>query len=122
MSELSNQLQARQDKLQKLRSLGVNPYPYRFGRNQHVSDLIENRDSLIENETEIKISGRLVAFRRQGKTAFCNLKEGLHRIQLYVSQNIVGPESYEIFKCLDLGDFIGVKGNLFVTRTGELSV
>ncbi|MBU2647255.1 lysine--tRNA ligase [bacterium] len=122
MSELSNQLQARQDKLQKLRSLGVNPYPYRFGRTQHVSDLIENRDSLIKNETEIKISGRLVAFRRQGKTAFCNLKEGLHRIQLYVSQNIVGPESYEIFKCLDLGDFIGVKGNLFVTRTGELSV
>jgi lysyl-tRNA synthetase class 2 len=122
MSELSNQLQARADKLEKLRSLGVNPYPYRFDRSHHLSEVLENKDALIEGETEISISGRLVAFRRQGKTAFCNLKEGSERLQLYVSQKIVQPDPYEIFKCLDLGDFIGVEGSLFMTRTGELSL
>ncbi|MBT4091793.1 MAG: lysine--tRNA ligase, partial [Deltaproteobacteria bacterium] len=102
MSELSNQLQARADKLEKLRSLGINPYPYRFDRSHHIEEVLEDKDALIEGETEIMISGRLVAFRRQGKTAFCNLKEGSDRIQLYVSQKIVGPEQYDIFKCLDL--------------------
>ncbi len=122
MSELSNQLQARADKLEKLRSLGVNPYPYRFDRSHHINEVLEHKDFLIENETEITISGRLVAFRRQGKTAFCNMKEGADRLQLYVSQKIVGVDPYEIFKCLDLGDFIGVEGSLFMTRTGELSL
>lgn len=122
MSELSNQLQARKEKLEKLRSLGINPYPYRFERNKHIEDTLAEKDELIESETVIKLAGRLVAFRRQGKTAFCNLKEGTHRIQLYVSQKVMGAESYEAFKCLDLGDFIGAEGKLFVTRTGELSL
>ncbi len=122
MSELSNQLQARKEKLDRLRSLGVDPYPYRFDRNFHIENLIAEKDDLMENETVVKISGRLVAFRRQGKTAFCNLKEGYHRIQLYVSQKILGIEPYEEFKCLDLGDFIGAEGTLFITRTGELSL
>jgi len=122
MSELNNQLQARKEKLDRLRALGVNPYPYRYDRKNHINELVVDQENLIESETAISISGRLVAFRRQGKTAFCNLKEGEHRIQLYISQKTLGVEPYEIFKCLDLGDFIGVEGTLFKTRVGELSV
>lgn len=122
MSELSNQMQARLEKLEKLRSLGMNPYPYSFEKSHSIGDVKEKQDSLIQDETEIKLCGRLLAFRRQGKTAFCNLKDGLDRIQLYVSQKIVGEEPYDVFKCLDLGDFIGVQGVVFKTRTGELSV
>lgn len=122
MSELSNQMQARKEKLEKLMDMGVNPYPYRFQRSKHINELIAEQEDLIKQETVVRIAGRLVAFRRQGKTAFCNLKEGGDRIQLYVSQKVTGSEAYEKFKCLDLGDFIGAEGKLFVTRTGELSL
>ncbi len=122
MSEINNQMKARLDKLEKLEALGVNPYPYRYDRTHSIKESIENQDSLISSEEEIKLRGRLMAFRRQGKTAFCNLKENNERIQLYVSKKIVGEEEYEIFKCLDLGDFVGVQGVIFKTRTGELSL
>ncbi len=122
MSELDNQLKARQDKLNKLKSLEVNPYPYRFERSHSVGEVLEKQDDLIASERDIKLSGRLLAFRRQGRTAFCNLKDSINRIQLYVSQKIVGEKPYEIFKCLDLGDIVGVEGVVFRTRTGELSL
>ncbi len=122
MSELSNQMQARLDKLEKLRSLGVNPYPYSFEKTHSISEVKEKQDALMEEETELTLCGRLLAFRRQGKTAFCNLKDGLDRIQLYVSQKIIGEDPYAAFKCLDLGDFIGVRGVVFKTRMGELSI
>ncbi|MBU2511866.1 lysine--tRNA ligase [bacterium] len=122
MSELSNQMQARLDKLEKLKSLGVNPYPYRYEKTHSINEIKEKQETLIQDETEIKLCGRLLAFRRQGKTAFCNLKDGMDKIQLYVSQKIVGEDPYAIFKCLDLGDYIGVQGVVFMTRTGELSV
>lgn len=122
MSELGNQMKARLEKLEKLKSLGVNPYPYRFEKKQNVGDIIAGKDSFIENEETVHVCGRLLAFRRQGKTAFCNLKDGRERIQLYVSQKIVGEEPYTIFKCLDLGDFIGVSGTVFVTKMGELTI
>ncbi len=122
MSEMSNQMQARLDKLEKMKSLGVNPYPYRFEKSHNIAEVKDKQDLLIQNEDEIKLCGRLLAFRRQGKTAFCNLKDGEARIQLYVSKKIVGDEEYEVFKCLDLGDFIGVQGVVFKTKTGELSI
>ncbi len=122
MSEISNQMNVRLEKLERLKSQGVNPYPYRFQTNQTIKDLREKQDSLIQNEEDIKVCGRLLAFRRQGKTAFCNLKDEGERIQLYVSQKIVGADEYEIFKCLDLGDFIGVEGVLFKTKTDELTI
>ncbi|MCP4750095.1 MAG: lysine--tRNA ligase [Proteobacteria bacterium] len=122
MSELSNQIQARLDKLERLRSLGANPYPYRFERSHSIDETLKSSETLIDSETEIRLSGRLVAFRRQGKTAFCNLKEDTHRIQLYVARKTVGEEAYEVFKCLDLGDFVGVVGTVFKTRTGEVTL
>lgn len=122
MSELNNQMQARLEKLERLKTLGVDPYPYGFNRSISVQQVIEKQDSLIQDGVEVALCGRLLAFRRQGKTAFCNLKEGLDKIQLYVAMQTVGEIPYEAFKCLDLGDFIGVYGNVFKTKTGELSI
>ncbi len=122
MSEISNQMNVRLEKLERLRSQGVDPFPYKFQENQSIKQLKEQRDALIESQEEVKVCGRLLAFRRQGKTAFCNLKNERERIQLYVSKKAVGDEAYEVFKCLDLGDFIGVEGALFTTKTGELTI
>ena len=122
MSEISQQMQARLEKLERMRSLGVEPYPYRFEKTHKIENVVQNQDQLIETEEEVQLCGRLLAFRRQGKTAFCNLKEDTSRIQLYVAKNTIGEDEYEVFKCLDLGDFVGVKGNVFKTRTGELSL
>ena len=122
MSDLSNQMNARLEKLERIRSLGLNPYPYRFEKTITVKEVQEQQETLIEEEREVSLCGMLLAFRREGKTAFCNLKDEQYRIQLYVSKNVVGEEPYEAFKCLDLGDFIGVHGVAFKTRTGELSI
>ena len=122
MSEITNQMKARLDKLEKLNTLGINPYPYRFERTFSIKDVLKKQNELIESQEEIMLRGRLMAFRRQGKTAFCNLKEDTFRIQLYVSKKIVGEVPYEVFKCLDLGDIIGIRGTVFKTKTGELSV
>jgi len=121
-NELGNQIQARRDKLQRLRSMNIDPYPYRFTRSHSVGALLQNQERLISEGIDIRLAGRLIAFRRQGKTAFCNLKEENERIQLYVAQQTLGEPAYEVFKCLDLGDFVGVEGNVFKTRTGEVSL
>ena len=122
MSETSNQLEARDIKLNKLKELGVNPYPYRFEKELTVQSAIENQEKFILDDVQIRLAGRLMAFRRQGKTTFCNLKEDTYRLQLYVSQNVIGAGEYEKFKCLDLGDIVGVEGVLFKTKMGELSL
>jgi len=122
MSEVSSQIEARQVKLDKLKALDVNPYPYRYEKELTIQSVIENQAVHIEKDENISLAGRLMAFRRQGKTTFCNLKDDTQRLQLYVSQKEIGPEEYEKFKCLDLGDIIGVQGALFKTRTGELSL
>ena len=122
MSEISGQVKVRLEKLEKMTSLGVNPFPYRFDTTHSIKEVLASEENLIESETEIQIAGRLLAFRRQGKTAFCNVKQDGTKIQLYVAKKIVGDEPYEVFKCLDLGDHIGVTGVLFKTRTGELSI
>lgn len=122
MSESNSQNNPRLEKLEKIISIGQNPYPYRFVRSHGINEIIDNAEKFINTEDEVKLAGRLIAFRRQGKTVFCNLKQDTQRIQLYVSQKVIGEESYNLFKCLDLGDFIGIEGTVFMTRTNELSV
>ncbi len=122
MSELENQMQVRIDKLKKIRELGINPYPYSFKRTHTIDQLHANFQPLSEKEETISICGRLVAFRRQGKTAFANIKDTGGKIQIYCRQDGIGEKAYEVFKLLDYGDFIGVTGKAFSTHTGEPSV
>ena len=118
-----NQLVAvRKQKLQKLQDAKVNPYPPRCKRTHTIKNLIENQTNYVENAQKVSITGRLNAMRRQGKIGFANMSDESGRIQLFVRKDMVGEVNYEIFKLLDLGDFLQVDGECFITQKGEYSV
>ncbi len=115
----------RLEKLKRLQTAGVETYPLRVERTHSTAQakeaLIEAENS--ENEIEVTVTGRLVSFRDMGKTVFAHIEDGYGRIQLFARRDNVGEESHRIFrKLLDLGDFVQAEGELFRTRTGEISV
>ena len=110
------------EKLNKLRELGIEPYPYEFSRSHTITEIIEQFAELLESEKIVSTAGRLMAIREMGKASFCNIQDMSRRIQLYVKKSTVGEEGYSLFKLLDIGDSIGVKGKVFKTRTGEISI
>ncbi len=126
MSELNEFIKVRLDKLKALREKGVNPYPTRFDPTHHSADLLEKYKDLQAAEhreaDKVSIAGRLVTIRGMGKSSFAHILDGQGKIQVYVKLDGIGEKDYEIFKMLDLGDIIGVKGFPFKTKTGEVSV
>lgn len=117
--------QIRKQKLAVLREQGFN-FPNQFQRN-HLAQVILNdyeskdKETLAEQAIEVAVAGRMVLRRVMGKASFFHLQDMSGRIQVYLRENEL-PESYEAFKHWDLGDIIGVKGRVFKTNTGELSV
>ncbi|MCD4820045.1 MAG: lysine--tRNA ligase [Candidatus Cloacimonetes bacterium] len=109
-------------KLKKLIDLGVNPYPGKNKRTYYIKKLRDNQDIFIENSQKVIINGRLKAMRRQGKIGFANISDDSGNIQIFVKRDLVGEDNYEIFKLLDLGDFVQIEGICFVTQKGEYSV
>lgn len=125
--DLTDQLQARREKLKELVEKGINPFGGRFERTHDTRKIRELYHSLTEEELEEKaiptvIAGRLMAKRRKGKAGFADIQDFSGRIQLYVRKDNVGEDQYDIFKHIDIGDFVGVKGTVFKTRVGELSI
>jgi len=114
--------EARREKLAALRELGVNPFAYRFERS-HTSaqGLAAYTDDMGDNGPEVTVAGRLVSFRGKGKTAFGHLEDVAGRIQIYLRKDDLG-DAYQIVKLLDLDDHVGVTGELFRTKTGEVTV
>ncbi len=111
---------ARREKLQELVRRGVVPYAYGFARTAAAQAALEAfRDG---DGTVHRLAGRLVAMRGHGKTAFAHLTDQSGRIQLYFKMDVLGAEPYEVVKLLDLGDFVGVEGPLFRTKTGEITL
>jgi len=109
-------------KLERLRSRGIDPYPARFRPShttQQAVDLLKGRD---ECPDPVTLAGRVTAMRHMGKATFVDLRDGSGRIQTYLKEDILGPEAYETLRDLDLGDFLGVSGPLFHTKTGEPTV
>jgi len=119
-TSLKQIIKFRMEKLQKLRDSGVNPYPYFFKQSHYSGEIRENFDSL-ENK-DVTIAGRIMSIRKMGKASFCHIQDGAGRIQTYIRRDDVGEESYIHFKLLDMGDYIGVKGYVFKTKTGEISI
>ncbi|MBI3740685.1 MAG: lysine--tRNA ligase, partial [Chloroflexi bacterium] len=118
----NDQQRARYEKLARARARGSEPYPLRATRTHRAQDAIDafTRDGKLENA---QLAGRLVAFRDMGKITFAHLQDGSGKIQLFFRQNVFGAENYAmLLKEYDLGDFIGVTGNLFRTKTGEITV
>lgn len=111
----------RQAKLEELRELGYLPYPYRFEVTHHSADLQGLSDDQFPEG--IAIAGRVVSLRRMGKASFAHLQDQTGRQQIYIKQDVVGEAIYqELFRRIDLGDFLGVGGDVFRTKTGEVTV
>lgn len=111
----------RLDKLKKLAEAGIPPYPYRFVRTHSSQEVIQNLDQLSGDKVKLRIAGRLVARREHGKTVFCHIEDGTGRIQVYFRKDTIG-DRFALLELLDLGDFLGISGEPFRTKTGEPTI
>ncbi len=118
---MSEQTEIRLNKLRALQEAGCNPYAITHFELTHASDEILSDYDALEN-TEVVIAGRLMSRRVMGKASFAHLLDRAGEIQIYVKRDDVGEEEYKSFKDWDIGDIIGVKGFVFKTKTGEISV
>jgi lysyl-tRNA synthetase class 2 len=125
-NELSDLLRLRREKLDTLRSHDVNPYPYSFAKTIHIPELIEKFESVQESEEhtgpEFSIAGRIVSMRIMGKAAFCHVRDEFGQMQIYVQRDKIGEEQFNLFKHYDISDWIGARGTVFLTKTGEKSL
>ncbi|MBC7194068.1 MAG: lysine--tRNA ligase [Caldisericia bacterium] len=111
----------RLQKLKEIREKGINPFEYKFDRT-HLANEIKNSFQDLENK-EVQISGRVISERFHGKASFLTLRDFSGTIQVYLNINNLGEDSYNFFKkYIDPGDFIGIKGTVFKTHTGEVTV
>lgn len=105
-------------KIKAIREKGIDPFPHRFRPTHKIAEA-----AALPPDTPVTIAGRMVLMRVMGKATFAHLKDGTGKLQIYVKRDSVGEEAYEIFKKqMHVGDFLGVEGKLFVTKTGELTV
>ena len=119
--QLSELLQIRRDKLKNLQDEGRDPYAeVKFDVTHHALPIKENFEEM-EN-VDVVIAGRMMSKREMGKASFCDILDKTGRIQAYVKIDEIGIEEYERFKKLDIGDIIGIKGFVFKTRRGEISI
>jgi lysyl-tRNA synthetase class 2 len=123
MEKTSDLLQIRREKIEQLRRDGINPFPNGFVVSHTVADIrkiIEDAPQrLEENSPVFVIAGRMMAVNSFGKSAFIRFRDRTGQLQAYVRRDRIGEEAYGLFKQLDIGDFIGLKGGMFKTRTGE---
>ena len=128
MADEENELiRVRLEKLERLRARGIEPYPNNYDRthtSQEAITLFESKDGQEGKDTrteEVSVAGRIVAFRGMGNATFADLLDGFGRIQVLFRRNVL-PDTYEILQDFDLGDWLGVRGPLFRTRTGQITL
>lgn len=138
MQEQDNdQIQQRKRHLAEIAEMGHAVYPHRFDRTHTLTEIVEKyrdragrRDEAelerinieLKSAGEVAVAGRIMTMRLMGKAAFAHLSDGLNLLQVYVRKNDVGDDAWNLYQKLDLGDWIGVRGYIFVTKTGELSI
>lgn len=127
MARLKHIAQQRQEKLDKIRGQGINPYPHSYHRShstQEAVTLYEQIESSLQTiqNTELSLAGRITAIRFMGKVAFFDIRDSSGKIQAFFSRNLLGDERHKFLHEIDIGDIIGVKGKLFRTKTGEISL
>lgn len=120
MEDLNQPMRQRLEKLKAIKELGVDPYPHQFDRTHQAEEIRRNFDDL-ENQV-VRVAGRIMSDRSKGKVAFLDLQDMSGRIQLFLKFDNIGPDSPTLYKLLDIGDFLGVVGEVFKTRTGEISI
>ncbi|PIV99495.1 MAG: lysine--tRNA ligase, partial [Deltaproteobacteria bacterium CG17_big_fil_post_rev_8_21_14_2_50_51_6] len=126
MEKPSQLVEERLNKAEKLRSMGMNPYPAGFKYDLTIAEALEKfsgkDDEGLSAEGPLSIAGRLVTLRSFGKAAFAHIRDRSGRIQIYVKKDMVPAECMDVFGLVDVGDFIGIRGRPFRTRTGELTI
>ena len=120
MEEMNKLMQQRHEKLEEIRNSDINAYAKKYNPTHHAADISEKFEEL-EGEN-VSLSGRLMAIRTHGKATFADLMDESGKIQLFVSFNKVGEDNYEFFNNLDIGDIIGLEGEVFKTNRGQISV
>ena len=123
----SDQEIARADKFRRLVESGVDPFPHKVERTHAVSEIVRRHASQTKEELEadkirVTVPGRILSVRVMGKAVFFHISDGRAKLQIYLRADVAGVEAFERFKLFDIGDLISVTGELFKTRTGELTV
>ncbi|MDD5486214.1 MAG: lysine--tRNA ligase [Dehalococcoidales bacterium] len=121
-SRLEHITAQRQEKIERLRAKGINPYPSNFTRSHNSAEAVNQlltQENDCSEPAQISVSGRVIALRKMGKINFANLLDGAGKIQLLFKTSNLDEKSAEVFNELDIGDFIGATGKMFRTRTGE---
>ena len=127
MREFTDQELIRREKANKIREMGIDPYGTRFDRtgwNEEIKEkyLTIPHDEFENINDEYTVAGRIMFIRKMGKASFFTIKDKTGSLQIYISINDVGEETYELFKSADLGDIVGVHGKVMKTRTGEVTL
>lgn len=127
LRELTEQEIVRRGKLEKIKELGLDPFGQAFKRDGYASEIKEKYKDIGHEEFEnindtYTVAGRIMFIRKMGKASFFTIKDKTGPIQIYISINDVGEDSYNLFKTADLGDIVGVYGKVMKTRTGEVTI
>jgi lysyl-tRNA synthetase class 2 len=112
----------RKEKLERLRQRGIDPYPPRAERTHTAQEALDLLGDTSEASDEVSVAGRITAMRNMGKASFLDIRDSTNRIQVYVKKESVGADAYDLLKDFDIGDFLGVTGTLFRTKTNEPTV
>ncbi len=126
-NQKTDQELAREEKFKKLIESGINPYPNKFNKTHSVYEVVKefsnfSHEKLEEKDYKVSVPGRIMSIRKMGKATFFHISDGIAKIQGYIKEDIVGKEDYKIFDLFDIGDFIGIEGRLFRTKTNELTI
>ena len=127
IEELNDQLLVRRQKMTNIRENGMDPFGSRFERTHLSNEVVAEFDQFSKEELEetlheVVIAGRIMTKRGKGKAGFAHIQDLGGQLQIYVRKDAIGEEAYELFNKADLGDIVGIKGNVFRTQVGELSV
>lgn len=117
-------IQDRYKKLEEIRKLGIEPYPYRFNRTHHAGDIISKYSKLKPEEKtkdKVIVAGRIMSIREMGKISFGHIQDQSARIQFLIKKDD-DEKQYQLFRLLDIGDWVGIEGIVFKTRTGEITI
>ena len=125
--ERTDQELVRIEKANRIREMGMDPFGHRFDRTHSSEDIREQyskyeHDELENLEDKVTIAGRIMFIRKMGKASFFSIQDKTGKMQVYISINDVGKETYNLFKTADIGDIVGVTGKVMKTKTGELTV
>lgn len=120
--ETNDQVEARLETLRQLREMGIDPYPYKFPLTHDSAQLKAGEEKFLASGETVAYAGRLIRYNLKGKIAFIHLKDGHGRLQAMIQKDAVGDAGFELVKLLHIGDWVGVKGPMVRTKTGEYSV